>query len=189
MIYRTLQLLTEQLNEYLKLSFNLREDMVFLSPVKDDHKVFPANRVSVMLVGLGRETAGGINFPQATISGQHTKRMSPSWQLHINVLLSVVFQDKQYEESLQLLSVILSFIQKSPVLRSPDRSNEFAIEPVNLSIQEMANLWGICGGGYFPSMMFRLRFVTIDMQDIQEILPIFSHSDLNMGIQNPKPSM
>jgi hypothetical protein len=184
MIYKALQLVTEQLNGYLKLSFKLRDDIAFLSPIKDADKVYPSNRVSVTLIGLERETSGGINFQRTVISDSTVKRTAPAWQMNVNILISVIFQDKQYEDSLQMLSGILSFIQKNNMITSQDQATSFAIDPVNLSIQELANLWGICGDSYFPSMACRLRVLTVDENEILDLSGIMKTRDLTTGTKN-----
>ncbi len=189
MIYKALQLVTEQLNGYLKLSFKLREDIAFLSPVKDVDKVFPSNRVSIAVVGIERETAGGISFQRTSVSDSTVKRTAPAWQMNVNILISVVFQDKQYEESLQILSAILSFIQKNNMITSQDHSLSFAIDPVNLSIHELANLWGICGDSYYPSMVCRLRVLTVDENEIIDMSSVVSTRELNAGGKNNNGSL
>lgn len=181
MIYKALQLVTEHLNGYLRQSFKLKEDIVFLSPIKDADKVFPSNRVSITLVGLERETSGGINFHRSSISETTTKRTAPSWQMNVNILISVIFQDKQYEESLQILSSVLSFVQKNNLMTSQDLSTSFAMDPVNLSIQELANLWGICSDTYYPSLLCRIRVVTIDNDEIIDLSRVMAGQEINTG--------
>lgn len=184
MIYKALQIVTEQLNGYLKLSFKLREDIAFLSPIKDADKVYPSNRVSITLVGLERETSGGISFQRTVISDNAVKRTAPPWQMNVNILISVIFQDRQYEESLQILSAVLSFIQKNNMITSQDQSVSFAIDPVNLSIHELSNLWGICGDSYFPSMVCRLRVLTVDENEILDLSGIMKSRELTTGVKN-----
>lgn len=184
MIYKALQIVTEQLNGYLKLSFKLREDIAFLSPIKDADKVYPSNRVSITLVGLERETSGGISFQRTVISDNAVKRTAPAWQMNVNILISVIFQDRQYEESLQILSAVLSFIQKNNMITSQDQSVSFAIDPVNLSIHELSNLWGICGDSYFPSMVCRLRVLTVDENEILDLSGIMKSRELTTGVKN-----
>lgn len=186
MIYKALQLVTEQLNGYLKLSFKLRDDIAFLSPIKDADKVYPSNRVSITLIGLERETSGGISFQRTAISNSSVKRTAPAWQMNVNILISAIFQDKQYEDSLQMMSAILSFIQKNNMIVSQDQSVSFAIDPVNLSIQELANLWGICGDSYYPSMACRLRVLTVDENEILDMSSIVKTRDVATGNKDNK---
>jgi hypothetical protein len=112
MLYKTLTYITRQLNEYLRLRFKLTNDIVFLSPPKVSENAVPTNRVGVSMVGIERESGAGISFNRQQVSSGQSKRGVPDRQINIFILFAVVFRDKQYEESLQILSGILSFIQK-----------------------------------------------------------------------------
>jgi hypothetical protein len=50
-----------------------------------------------------------------------------------------------------------------------DMEIPFAIEPVNLSFHELSNLWGIFGGIYYPSVLCRIRTLTVDEQEITDL--------------------
>lgn len=170
MIYKVLQTLTCNLNEYLKRCFSLTEDIAFLSPVKEVNNAFPSNRISVSMVCIEREFGGGISFWQQQVSHTQSRKTAPIWQINVYVLFSAIFHEKQYEESLQVLSRVLSFIQKNNLISSQDSSMvSFAIEPVNLSFHEQSNLWGILGGVYQPSILCKVRTLAVDEQEIMDL--------------------
>ncbi|MDR3062330.1 MAG: DUF4255 domain-containing protein [Dysgonamonadaceae bacterium] len=185
MIYKILSLLNHLLNDYLRLSFRLTENIAFLCPLKESGNVFPANRISISLVGIERETGGGIHFNNQNIRGNLSRKTAPSWQLNLYVLFSAVFLEKQYEDSLQVLSGVLSFIQKNNTFSVPDSGTPFALEPVNLSFHEQSNLWGICGGNYYPSLLCKLRVLTIDEQEILDLSTIISKPETNSTTHTP----
>ena len=173
MIFEALQLLSVQLNDYLKIRFRLTEDIVFLSPIKDTAKAFP-NRVAVTLVGLERETAAGVSFQRKSISDHNSAQSAPSWQINLNVLLSVIFQEKQYEESLRLFSAVVAFIQKNNRVRSASEGLEFSLEVVNMSMHELSNLWSISGENYYPSVVCRIRVLEVDAGEIMDLSHIIT---------------
>lgn len=112
MIYKTLYYFVQLLNDYLKLSFRLNEEIASLSPIQENGNLLPKNRVSVSLVNIERETAGGIQFRPKVTQQTYSRNTAPAWQLNMYILVSVIFPEKQYRESLQVFSGILSFIQK-----------------------------------------------------------------------------
>ena len=169
MFYKTLLVLSQQLNDYLKLSFRLTEDIVYLCSVKDAENALSANKVGISLVNVERETGRGISFSQKNIGDSYSQKTAPSWQLNLYVLISAIFSDKQYEESVKVFSGVLSFLQKNNVLIINESGQSIAIEPVNLSFQELSNLWSICGGTYFPSILCKIRVLSIDEQEITEL--------------------
>lgn len=166
MIYKTLYTFRLLLNDYLKQSFGLTQDIAFLCPVKDSEKALSNNKINITLVNVERETGRGIQFKYTNTDSNHSRKTSPAWQLSIYVLISAVFSEKQYEESLQILSGILSFLQTNNLLTVQDAETPVSIEPVNLSFQELSNLWSICGGNYYPSLLCKIRVLTVDEQEI-----------------------
>lgn len=183
MISKTLLLLTNHLNSYLKLYFRLNEDIAYLCSLKESgNNILPANRVSISLVNVEREWGGGIAFSRQDVSSKFSSQTAPSWQINVFILFSAIFQDKQYEESLQIFSGVLTFIQKNNRYSIPDTGEVFAIEPVNLSFQEQSNLWSICGGNYYPSILCKIRVLNVDEQEIQDLSVKISQPESNTKI-------
>jgi len=182
MIFEAIQLLSGQLNDYLKIRFRLTEDIVFISPIKDSAKAFP-NRVGITLVGLERETAGGISFQRRTVSDSTSAQSAPSWQVSLNLLISVIFQEKQYEESLRLFSAVIAFIQKNNMVRSANENLSFSLEVVNLSLHELSNLWSISGENYYPSVVCKIRLLEVDAGEIMDLSHIISKPESNTGLK------
>lgn len=174
----TLSFLTQTLNNYLKLSFKLTEDIAFLYPVKDFGNTLSVNKICISLVNVERETGGGIRFKYKTPDNDYSHKMAPPWQLNMYVLIAAIFSEKQYTESLHFFSGILSFVQKNSLLSVPDSGTPVSIEPVNLSFQELSNLWSICGGNYHPSILCKIRVLSVDEQEISEVSPVIGNTEL-----------
>lgn len=182
MIFEALQLLSSQLNDYLKVRFRLTEDIVHISPIKDPAKSFP-NRVGITLVGMERETAGGVSFQRRTVSDSSSAQSAPAWQINLNVLISVIFQEKQYEESLRLFSAVVAFIQKNNMVRAASEGLAFSLEVVNLTMHELSNLWSICGENYYPSVVCRIRILEVDAGEIVDLSYLISKPESDTQIQ------
>lgn len=182
MIFEALQLLSGQLNDYLKIRFRLTEDIVFISPIKDPAKAFP-NRVALTLVGVERETAGGLSFQRRSLSNSTSVQSTPSWQINLNVLISAIFQEKQYEESLRLFSAVVAFIQKNNMVRSANEGIVFSLEVMNLTMHELSNLWSISGENYYPSLVCKIRVLEVDAGEIMDLSYIISKPETNAELK------
>lgn len=176
MIFEAIQLLSQQLNDYLKVRFRLTEDIVFISPIKDPSKSFP-NRVGITIVGVERETAGGVSFQRRVVSESTSAQSVPGWQISLNVLISVIFQEKQYEESLRLFSAVIAFIQKNNMVRSANEDISFSLEVMNMTMHELSNLWSICGENYYPSVVCKIRLLTVDAGEIIDLSHLISRPE------------
>jgi hypothetical protein len=182
MIYKIIYSLNQQLNDYLKSCFRLTEDIAYVSSVKDNTNAFPANRVSVSIINIERELVGGIAYGRQNVSGNQSRKTAPGWQIKLYALIAAVFSEKQYKESLQIMSGILTFIQKNNLLFIQGVSPSFSIEPVNLSLQELSNLWSIFGGSYYPSLICKIRLITINEQEITDLSTLVNQADTGVGV-------
>ncbi len=63
--------------------------------------------------------------------------------------------------------VITIYIRNNSQLTLPDSGNALAVEPVNLSLAELSNLWSICGGGYQPSVLCKIRVLNLSGDEIR----------------------
>jgi hypothetical protein len=183
MLSKILISLTQQMNDYLKLHFRLKEDIAFLSPPKDNTNAFPSNRISLFIINIEKENAGGLNFNQQSISDSGSRKTAPSWNVNIYLLISAVFLEKQYKESLQIMSGVLSFIQRNNLFSIPGRNSSIAIEPVTLSFHELSNIWSIFGGSYYPSILCKLRAITIDEGEILDMSTSIGQQSIESGIK------
>ncbi len=168
MVYQTLRLLVEQLNDFLRVSFTLSKDIVQLAPIQGDADSPTENRVSVSIVGFERETAGGIRFERQA-AGQSQVGSAPKWHVNVHVLFTVLFKEKQYGEAVRVFSAILLFLQRNTSFMVPGTGTRYAIEPVNLSYADQASLWGVLGVSYQPSVLTRVRLVTVQSGQILDI--------------------
>lgn len=169
MLYNSLSVLHRMLSNHLKLSLSLNDEIVLLRPLNNMTVSSPPNKLFISLVNVERETGGGMSFKSQAISeGQYNKNR-PTWQLNLYVLFAAVFSEKQYDESLQVLSTALHFLQKNKNYTVEGTNIQLAIEPVNLSFSELSNLWSICGSSYFPSVLCKIRTINIDSNEISRL--------------------
>ena len=77
-----------------------------------------------------------------------------------------------YADALKFLSAALVFFHSSPVM-TPATSSDFpadieklTIEFVNLSLQEVSNLWTVRGSLYLPSFVLKLTPVAMNLRNI-----------------------
>jgi hypothetical protein len=178
MLSITLSTLAAQLDDYLRRAFKLNEDIVSLQLLVTDNTQSAAdNKLHLFLANIERETAGGIAFNRQSVSKAHFQSAMPPWQLNVYVMLAAVFNKKQYDEALKLLSGVTTFLQANNQFALPGTDVQVSIEPVNLSFSELSNLWSIYGGQYYPSLLCKLRNVVINSNEIRNIGRLIREKD------------
>jgi len=179
-MYTMLSYLSLSLSDFLKTTFNLNEDIVCIQPLSNIGQSNVLNKIYLTLVNIERETGHGIQFSQNNISNSHSQRGTPSWMMNFYILFSSVFSDKQYEESLQILSTVFTYLQSNNTINLPQSSISFSIEPVNLSFNELSNLWSIMGGSYYPSILCKIRTLNVNSEEVKQLQRVINRKDVTI---------
>lgn len=180
MIHAAVSHIASQLNQFLKRSFDLTEDMVVVSNIiEQDGTVAPdvSNKLVVFLVNVEKETAHargtGMNFAESWTASY------PSLFLNLYVMVAANFSGSNYAEGLKYLSNAVSFFQRQPVFdhqQTPDldrRIGKLVLDIENLNIQDLSGLWGALSGHYQPSVLYKARMVCFTTGDVlSEVAPI-----------------
>lgn len=113
MIRKILTYYAEQLDEYLSRFYHRPEGLATVGMIGSAKEERP-NKMVVALLNVERETSGGISTPIQRIGDGRYARMQPPLLLNLNIMLAAVFDERQYAESLSLLSDTMQFIQSMP---------------------------------------------------------------------------
>ena len=178
MIYKTLNIIVNKINEYIVNKFNLDEKIIMLASAAssdNDANLLTVNKLVLSLANIERETMMGINFQAHNFNNSQLSRGRPPLSVNLYVLISANFIDKNYDESIKYLSTALEFIQSTDLLtkyNTPDLDQSILklhLELVNLGLNELSNLWSIHGGQYLPSLYLKIRMLTLDKKEVDSV--------------------
>ena len=179
MIDRVLNLVLNRLNGYLAGQFRTSEDIVALSPLTDAEGK-PAdtvrNKLALFITNIAedpmpRGIGAGRGAPMGQVAQPHPMH------LDVYVMLAAAHDPDKYGEGLKQLSAALRHFQAEPVITPqtapdmPEGLRQLSFEISNLKVEEMGQMWGNLGGRYVPSVMFKIRFVTIDADAVTGVFP------------------
>lgn len=175
-----------QLNQSLRRSFKLGEDMLVVSNLTEaDGTLLPQvqNKLVLLLVNVQTEPAayraGGLTHGG---SGRFGIGAAPV-HLNLQLMFAASFSGSSYPEALKFLSHTLAFFQSRPIF---DHSNcpeldggieRLSLELENLSITDLSNLWGVLRGTYMPSVLYRMRLLAIDANELRAQVPYVSQPE------------
>jgi Pvc16 N-terminal domain len=176
MIDKVLDFTCAQLNAYLqsKLSLHSTDIAIIVSNVSQLNETKPNSGgddqdpqnafVSLINIEEDRISKSPENFVRA-LDGSVVYK-NPKIFLNLYILFSVNLPS--YSESLKRLSYIIQFFQYQNVFTSltspsiPDGVDELVFDLMTLSYQDLNNLWGILGSRYLPSVMYKMRMISIN---------------------------
>jgi hypothetical protein len=189
-IDRVLGHLATHLNGYYRRHFQVAEDVAVVSNLQEvggAPVVLSANKVVLFLSGIERDTLAHQAKGSSVSTGQGIAQGMPPVYLNLLVMCAANFSGSHYPEALKFLSSAIVFFQSNAVFdhqNTPDmdgRLERLALNMENLSSQEMHSLWSIHGGRYLPSVLFRVRMITLDAGGMRQRDPAVGQADT--GVQ------
>jgi hypothetical protein len=180
MINAAMSHLAAQLNQSLRQTYALPEDIVLMSSLMDEQGR-PAphtnNKLLVFLTNLEKDTVP--YRQQSPGEAGPARQVVSSAPLYFNlyVMIAANFSGANYSEALKLISGAITFFQRSPVFdhqNSPGldtRIEKLMLDIENLKIHELSNIWTLLGGKYLPSVLYKVRMVAFDAHDIIARVP------------------
>lgn len=170
--------IASQLNQALKRAFPGGEDLVVVSSLcEQDGKLAKDvdNKLVVFLVNIEREA---VPCQSARSGGTGSRFAFANEPVHLNLLVMFAAHfSANYPDALKLIASTVSFFQGRPVFdhqNTPELDTRIAkltLDIENLSLSDLSNLWGVLSGKYLPSVLYRLRMVSIDAGQISSIAP------------------
>jgi Pvc16 N-terminal domain len=174
MIDAAIRCLAGELNEFLGRTLETVEELVTVSNLLGaDGAAAPdtGNRIVLFLTAIERDTAS-----QRAPDG--AGRMDAgSGPLFLNIYLMAVanFPGRHYPEALRLISLLIGFFHEHRIFdRHSSPGMDPAIDRLILDIENtppavMSNVWSVLGGRYLPSVLYRVRMVSIDKGYVQRV--------------------
>ncbi len=164
------------LNQYLKNTFDLSEDIVIVSNlVENDGSVVAQtnNKIVVFLANMEKDTMPQRQNSSAALSNDRLSINSKPLYLNLSIVVAANFTGANYQESLKFISQVVSFFQKQPVFdhqNSPELDaniEKLILDIENVQRHDLSSMWSMFGAKYLPSIVYRVRMVTLDANAVQ----------------------
>ncbi len=114
---------------------------------------------------------------------------SPEICLNLYILFSVNLS--AYDEALKRLSFIIQYFQHQSFFDSTGYPTldpgirKLMVDLYTMNFEQLNHLWGILGGKYLPSVLYKVRSITIDEEAITSESSFIKQVRLNGKISKP----
>ncbi|MCF6257982.1 MAG: DUF4255 domain-containing protein [Gammaproteobacteria bacterium] len=183
--------IASELNQYIRRTFSLSEDMVVISNLLELDGTVSAhvnNKLALFLVNVEKD-----NTPQqqAHLNAPGVERSvvsTPPLYLNLYLMVAGNFNGSNYSEGLKFVSTAVSFFQRQPVMdryNTPaldKRIEKLVLDIENMNMQDLSSMWGMLGGKYLPSVLYKVRVVMFDAGDIQSQSTLVKKPGLAVGV-------
>ncbi len=182
MIGKALQFTKEILDQFLRNKFGLDESKVLLNKLIDSDGSIPTanqNKVVISLINVEKETNKPFYGRNQKMPNGNYSDINPYERYNLDILISSNFDD--YGETLKFLNSSIQFFQTNPGVDSTSFSNipaglnklEFDIEKI--TYHQMHSLWTAMAAKYQPSVIYKMRLVTIQGNETDGFTPAVSN--------------
>jgi hypothetical protein len=190
MIYEALSCLTDEINEYFRNKLKPNEDKAILSGLVNQDGTIAIqgeNKIVITLINVEKEFNGkgsGGNLAGGTIINK-----SSSMNINLIVLFSAYFAGNNYAEALRFLSFTMAFFQYKNVFTQSNtpkldsRIDKLTFELASITPEQLNNTWASLGAKYMPSVVYKMRMLTLDESIIKEYRPVVSGVSSNNNLR------
>ena len=164
MIDVSLQFIRDEINKFIQQKLNLIDSVKLdnISKVLEDSGAEKKIYLSLLNLEEDRLSRSPENFVKID-----NKIIYKNPKLYLN-LYCLFVTNQNYEEGLKQLSLIFRFFQFRNVFThenfpSMDSGLEkLVFELHSLNFEQLNQIWGVLGGKYYPSVLYKMRVITID---------------------------
>lgn len=179
-----------ELNQHLKRSFDLSEDVVAVANILEQDGSVAShvnNKIVVSLVNIEKDS---VPYQQQSFASAGAPRAVVTAQpLYFNLYLMFAsyFGGNNYQEGLKFISNTISYFQTQAVFdqkNSPgldNRINKLVMDVENLDMRDLSSLWGILSGKYLPSVLYKVRMVTYDAGAVKRQAPVLAKPEESLS--------
>lgn len=164
MINESLTCLKDEMNVFLRNRLNTKEDKVVLSSLvnQDGSSVtLVENKIVITLLNIEKNLANSNSTTVRTM-----QQINRPLNLNLNIMFSAYFTAANYSESLQLISMVIAFLEGKAVFTSAntpaldENIEKITFEMQTLKAEELHHVWATLGANYMPSVQYKMRMQT-----------------------------
>ncbi|MBB1487157.1 DUF4255 domain-containing protein [Oceanospirillum sediminis] len=174
MIYSCLKYIAARLNQNLKHSYQLTEDVVLLADLNEQTDGVSGNtnnKITITLANIERDATPFQRQADPYIhSGQRALTGSQPLYINISVVIAAHFTGTNYPEALKFISHVMAFFHRNPLFdrqNSPDlpvETDRIFLEIENIQRHDLNSMWSMLGSRYLPSVAYRIRLAIPDSE-------------------------
>lgn len=176
MIQTAMVFLKDELNKYIdrKTSYS---SIVNLANIVDQqgNMLLPVDTIGMTLVNIDEERVAKAQNPFVKLPNGKVTKKNPVIKLNLYVLFTAnpqvtsTFQPNNYDQGLSQLSQVITYFQGHSYF-DPDAYpslhetgiERLVVELYSLPIEQLNYLWAAIGTKYMPSVLYRVRLITIE---------------------------
>ena len=170
------------------------EDKVVLTNVatQEGNWAIPNNRLGLSLINIEEERVFKEQRAVYVTRNNESEQYNPEIKLNLYVLVTSNYtsgeinaDNTEYLEGLKQLSYVIAFFQQKNVFNTSNSPSldpaigKLVVELFSYSFEQLYNFWTVIGAKYLPSILYRVRLMRVQEQEITGKQPLLSGLGVN----------
>jgi hypothetical protein len=179
MIHQALQFVEKEVNTYFDARFgqSTQKWVSIGNPAKltDEQANAGNNNTSGVVFGIVNVEEDRISKSPDNFRKVNEKIEYRNPKVFLNLYLLFAVNKTDYLQSLKELSLVIQFFQQKfafDLQNSPGldpKIERLIMELYSLNFEQLNHLWGVLGGKYLPSVLYKMRVVGIEDETVESI--------------------
>jgi hypothetical protein len=176
MIHYAITHIVEELNNYFKIKYGVNNRILPAGLVQQDGQPSSGSdgRVILSVVNVEEDRLSRSPDTQRQQLNGTYQNVKPEIKLNLYLLFSAYFST-DYNEALKSISGVISFFQRKNFIdrtNTPDLNphiDRMVFELYSLTLEQQNHLWGSLGAKYMPSVLYKMRILSIQEEEIESM--------------------
>lgn len=193
MMDEALDFIVRQLNEFLLLKTGSPDIVILRRLATISGEYNPGGKVVCQLINVEEERVGKAQMPISRPVGNSFKVLNPELRLNLSVMFSATSDDddndsnNNYLDSIRLLSYVVHFFQYKHLFNKenspsmPASLGSLILELYPVSLENQNYLWASLGVKYRPSVVYKIRLLTVLEDDFNSLAGTINSLDVNLN--------
>jgi hypothetical protein len=171
-IFETLKFLNEEVNKYLSVKMGAlalpRLKMGNVSLALDNTLTGDNSLAGKAILSLVNVEEDKVAKQQENFSRSDSSAVYKSPPLYLNLYVLFAINKPEYDDCLQWLGHIMQFFQYQNVFTPITHPNldpkipRVVVDLFSLNFEQVNHLWSTLGGKYMPSVLYKIRQISVD---------------------------
>lgn len=181
--------LKKDLNTFIANKIGTNGDFVVAANLNNiiDDKNAAADKIVISIVSIEEDKMLKAPDNYVKVNNEITYRKPPVW-LNIICLFTFYTKDTESYQGIDMLENVVQYFQSKPRIDKisavvpanyPPGLEEVRAEFVSLNYEQTNDLWGLFGGKYHPSVVYKFKTIPVDNADITPGGPPIEETKVN----------
>jgi hypothetical protein len=182
-----LKFLKDELNTFL-LTQTGSDSIIQLRTLVDEAGKYAIDegKIGASIINIEEDRIFKAQVPETIYKNGQQIILEPELKLNLYVIFAANFQKQYYDQALKYISYILTYFQSHLVFTSVEyptldsRIEKLVVELQSLNYEQLNQVWAFIGGKQLPSVLYKVRLVSLQQTTPTEIQPPVIAIDTNL---------